>query len=366
MISKNKTYKVFLSTGGSGGHIFPAITIAKELTEHKYDIFIIADEIYKKYSLSNLNYRIIKAGKTLKSFDDIKNIILGFFQSRKLILQERPDLVIGFGSYATLPMLLACIFTKTPFILHEQNMYVGKINKFFAKYSQQLLISYDILYGLNFNDMNKVLYTGSPIREEIKKLYHTKYSYPKEDEKFIVLITGGSAGAQIFSEYLPKIFDKYHKKEQERIKVYHQVRPEYVKTVREYYKFIDLDAEVDCFFNNIDELLKKSHLVIGRAGSGTIFEVSVAGKPSILIPLSSRNNNRQIDNVKFLIENNAAKIVLENDFNINSFQEMFFDIIKNEKLLKNYSKNIKKLVKIDANEIIFKIIEDFCKKNEKK
>ncbi len=356
MIDKNKTFKIFLATGGSGGHIFPAIAVAEKLTSRNNNICIVADKIYEKYSSCNLNYRIINAGKNIRSFSDIKNILSGFFQAKQLIKEERPDLVIGFGSYATLPTLMACCWCKIPFILHEQNAYIGKVNKIFGKYAKKIMTTYYELYGVNFDDMNKIVYTGSPVRENIKALYKVNYEYPKENEKFITLITGGSGGARIFSEYLPKIFDENHKSEQKKLKIYHQVREEFVNTVKEYYNKINLDATVMPFFNNMDELLSKAHLIIGRAGSGTLCETAIAGKPSILIPLTNRGNNRQEVNAQNFEQNNAGIMVLEKDFNIKDFQKLFFDLIKDKNKLEMMSKNAKKLAVPEADDNILNVI----------
>ena len=356
MTEKDKRFKIFLATGGSGGHIFPAISIAEKLTKENNNICIVADRVYEKYSSLNLNYRIIDAGKTIRSFSDIKSILKGFLQARKLIKEEKPDLVIGFGSYATLPTLMACLVCRIPFILHEQNAYIGKINKIFGKYAKKIMTTYHELYGVKFDDMNKIVYTGSPVRENIKKLYNIEYHYPKDDEKLIVLITGGSAGARIFSEFLPKIFDEDHKTEQKKIKVYHQVREEFVIKTKEYYKKINLDATVKPFFDNMDELLSKAHIVIGRAGSGTLCETAVAGRPSVLIPLTNRGNNRQEVNAQNFEKNNAGVMVLEKDFNIKDFQKMFFELIKDKEKLEEMSKNAKKLAVPNADENILNII----------
>lgn len=358
MTEKTKKPKIFLSTGGSGGHIFPAVAVAEKLTEKKYNTCIIADKIYEKYSYNNLNHRIIDAGKTLSSFSSIKNIIFGFFQSKKLIKQEKPDLVIGFGSYATLPMLLACFCTKTPFILHEQNAYIGKINKVFGEHAKKIMTTYHELYGIKYKDMNKIVYTGNPVRKDIKRLYNSEYKYPKKDEKFVVLITGGSGGAKIFSEYLPKIFDANHKEEQKNLKIYHQVREEYLDEVRDHYKKLNIEAKVSTFFKNMDALLEESHLVIGRAGSGTLCETSIAGKPSILIPLANSANDHQEMNAKTYKKNNSAIIVLEKDFNIKDFQKLFFETIIDKNKLEEVSRNARKLAVINAEENIFKVIED--------
>lgn len=358
-MDKNKKSVVFLATGGSGGHVFPAISVAEKLTEKGCNICILADSVYEKYSTKNLNYRIVETSKTLRSFSDIKKIIAGFFDAKYFIKRKKPSLVVAFGSYATLPTLLACLWTRTPFILHEQNAYIGKINKLFGRYAKKIMTTYYELYGIKFDDMHKIVYTGSPIRKDIVKLYDFDYVYPKNNEKFNVLITGGSAGARIFSEYLPKIFDEKHKEQQKNIKVFHQVRAEYIIQVQEYYKKIGVDAVVSAFFNNMNELLKDAHLIIGRSGSGTLCETAVAGKPSILIPLINSANNHQEVNAKNFEKNNAGIVVLEKDFNIKDFQKTFFDLIKNEDKLKKMAKSAKEIAVVDAPENIFNIIKEF-------
>lgn len=355
--------KIFLATGGSGGHIFPALSVANELTKDDFSVCVIADKIFEKYANNNINNRIISAGKTLHSFTDVKDIIKGVFQSVNLIKTEKPDLVVGFGSYATLPVLIACLLTRTNFILHEQNTYIGKINKFFAKYAKKVMTSYHELYGINFDDMEKIIYTGNPIRKEMQELNNISYKYPT-DEKLNILITGGSSGAAIFSEYLPKIFDFAHKEEQKKLKIYHQVREEYLDQVKEYYKKINLEAVVSPFFKNINEVLEKAHLVIGRAGSGTLNETAVAGKPSILIPLKNSANNHQEINAKIFEKSGASIVVLEKNFNVKDFQKTLFDLVKNKKLLENMAKNAKSMGIANADVQIAKIIMDTLQYNK--
>lgn len=362
-MDNNKKPKIFLATGGSGGHIFPAISVARELIKQNCKIWIIADKVFEKYTSGDISYRIISAGKTLKSFSSIKDIIKGIFYAKKLIKSKKPNLVIAFGSYASLPTLIACRLTKTPFILHEQNSYIGKINRIFAKYSLGVMTSFHELYGIDFDDMEKIIYTGSPIRKDIQKLYSKNYSLPEEGKKFNVLITGGSGGAKIFSDLLPQIFDLQHKEQQKKIKIYHQVREQYLIKTKEYYKKINVEASVSTFFPNIDELLEKAHLIIGRSGSGTLNETAIAGKPSILIPLKNSANNHQEINAKIYAKNGAGIVVLEDNFNIKSFQELFFNLIKDTEKLQEMAKNAKNIAVIDADVRIVDVVKNIIKTN---
>ncbi|MDR3290041.1 MAG: undecaprenyldiphospho-muramoylpentapeptide beta-N-acetylglucosaminyltransferase [Rickettsiales bacterium] len=356
----NKQKKIFLATGGSGGHIFPAISVADILIDNKYDVKIISDDVYEKYAKGfEYEYEIIKTGKNLKKIKDIKNIIFAIFKAKKILLQQKPDLVVGFGCYATLPVLFACVWTKTPFILHEQNVYIGKTNKFFLKYALKIMTAYPEIYGISFKYFEKIVFTGQPIRKQIKELNAKKYDVDS-DENMNIVITGGSLGAKIFSEKLPYIFDMVHKEEQKKIKVYHQIQADYIGGVQEYYKKIDLNHKVETFFNNMDKILEKAHLVIGRAGNGTLTETAVAGLPAILIPLPTAANNHQVKNAMLFEKLGAVVVVQEKNFD--TLQEIFFNLIKNKKKLKEMAEKNKKSITLNGDVNILEIINNVFEK----
>ena len=129
--------KIIISTGGTGGHIFPAIVLAKYLKKNKFDVLLIGNKKIDDYiKKDELEYKIINSGYNLKSFKSIKNIIYGIIQSVKIFKEFKPDLVVGFGSYATLPVLIVAYFKKINLYLHEQNSHIGRINRFFSKYAK--------------------------------------------------------------------------------------------------------------------------------------------------------------------------------------------------------------------------------------
>lgn len=357
--------KIFLSTGGSGGHIFPAVAVAQKLKSNEFEPFIISDEVYKKYSnMYDLEYKIISSSKTIKTFKGICNIVKGFFQSFFFIIKHKPKLVIAFGGYSSLPLLLASLFTFTPFVLHEQNAYIGKINSIFCRFSKKLMTSFREIYGIRFEDMEKVVFTGNPVREEIKRLHDVEYDY--HEDKFFILITGGSAGAKFFSEQLPKVFDRKHWDDVRKLFVCHQVRDEFVREVKNYYNDIGLKSEVSSFFNDMEYKLRECNLLIGRAGASTVCEIAIAGKPSILIPLSSRGNNRQDINALEFEKNGASIVVNEEEFEVKRFQEMLFDLVKDELKLTEMSSNARNLSVVNADENIVEVINGILENGRKK
>jgi UDP-N-acetylglucosamine--N-acetylmuramyl-(pentapeptide) pyrophosphoryl-undecaprenol N-acetylglucosamine transferase len=353
-----KKRKIILATGGSGGHIFPAVAVAESLIERGDDVCIVSDFIYKKYAQSlKFDYEIIESDKNIKSFKGIKSVVSGLFKAISFLKHYKPNLVVAFGSYATLPTLIACILTRTPFILHEQNVYIGKTNKIFLRFAKKIMTSYPEIYGIRFDDMDKIIYTGNPIRKDIRNLKDCAYKY--SNKPFNILITGGSLGAKFFSELLPKVFDKEHFKAQENLKIYHQVQQEYTQNVKKYYESIGLNFEISTFFENMQELLQKAHLVIGRSGNGTLTETSVVGRPLILIPLPTAANNHQEINARLFEKNKSAIVISEKNFKIGSFQKILFELIGDREKLEDMSTNIRKNVRLDANNAILQVINDF-------
>ncbi|MDR0423476.1 MAG: UDP-N-acetylglucosamine--N-acetylmuramyl-(pentapeptide) pyrophosphoryl-undecaprenol N-acetylglucosamine transferase [Rickettsiales bacterium] len=354
MLHENRDIrKVILATGGSGGHIFPAVAVFETLTKKGYKVSIISDDAYEKYVSLNYNYDIIPAGKSLKNITSIKNIFFGVLGAIKILKQKTPDLVVGFGCYATLPTLLACILTKTPFILHEQNVCVGKVNNFFSRYALKVMTSYPEIYGIKYRNADKIVYTGYPVRDD---LLNKQTDYILRDDIFVISIIGGSLGAKFFSNGFCKIFDKQILK-QKNIFVYHQVQEEYIRETKIHYQSIGLNAEVSPFFPNMSEILSKTHLMISRSGNGILAEISIYGIPAILIPLSTSANDHQLKNAKLYQKDGATIVVEEKDFQVESFQKLLFGLIGSREKLEQMSRQLKKQIKMDANNNIFDIID---------
>ena len=200
----NDKKKIILTTGGTGGHIFPAITTSNLLKEAGYSVMIVGDKQLEKY-VDNIEceYKIVETGKT-KSIKTVISLIKGFFQNVAIIKQFKPDLVIGFGSYATFSILLASKFLKVPFFLHESNSIIGKVNKWMSGFAKCIMINFHELYGINIKNTSKIKIVGMPIRENIAKLANKEYKYPdfSKNEKFNIFITCGSGGATFFGTSL--------------------------------------------------------------------------------------------------------------------------------------------------------------------
>lgn len=346
--------KIIISTGGTGGHIFPAIVLAKYLKKNKFDVLLIGNKKISDYiKKGELEYKIINSGYNLKSFKSIKNIIYGIIQSVKIFKEFKPDLVVGFGSYATLPVLIVAYFKKINLYLHEQNSHIGRINRFFSKYAKCIFTSFQEIYGIKIEYSSKIVFSGIPIRDEVKSYSNTIYKYPESDEKFNILITGGSGGASFFSNELIKTFSFLDKDIKKKIFIYQQVKEiEEIESVKSFYKREGIDCEVKQFFINMPELISNSHIIIARSGIGTASEISAIGRPVIFIPSPNVVNNHQFYNADFYKRSNACVLVDEKTFMPPNFANLLKELLLNKQKLEELANNIKALSVKNAEETI--------------
>lgn len=372
--------KIFIASGGTGGHIIPARTLAKFLKENGYNAILFGDKKINHYIKEDDNFKtiIIKASKFEKSFLALFffliNFILGFIKSIFYILIHRPRFVYGFGGYATFPIIFAAIITRRKIIIHEQNAHLGKVNRLFVKYATKIATSFEKTDGIKKEFLPKVICTGNPVRQEIIDLHNKEYVipdfnnnnlnnkfgydvilnsefYPKIDDGnlFKILIIGGSGGAKIFSDVLPKVFFNFNENLKEHIQIIQQCREELVESTFNEYKNYNINVIVDNFFEDMAKIISESHLVIARSGSSSISEFCCAKKPMILIPFAKSADDHQYKNAKILEENGAAILVKENDFNIKNMSEILTKLFDNYNLLHKLSKNAGKFAITDSS-----------------
>ncbi len=381
--------KIFISSGGTGGHIIPAISLAKYLQKQGHQIWFYGDIKSKNFikSTDNLNYNLIPSAQFVKNIFGLINFsiktLLGFFKSLVQIIKYRPDYIIAFGGYSTFPILLAGVFSNSKIILHEQNAHLGKVNRLFAKFAFKICLSFEKTDGINPLFQSKTTYTGNPIRDEIIALNSKTYTLPKnesfaiktenkfgydillnsdfnienvEKKYFKILVIGGSGGAKIFSDILPKAFYNFSENIKEQIQIFQQCRAELVESTFNQYKSFNLNIVVDSYFEDMATLIDEAHLIIARAGSSSIFEFCCAKKPMILVPFAESADDHQQKNANYLNQNGACIMVKEIDFNIKNINEILNNLLNNTNILFELSKNAGNLALINANNNISKII----------
>lgn len=392
---------IFIGTGGTGGHIFPAQSLAENLAKN-HRVIIFGDKNYAKYIKPQQKFysKIIQTSQIQKSpiklITALFKISLGTLQSLYYIASKRPSAIITFGGYATFPLLIAAVITKRKIILHEQNAHLGKVNRIFIRFAQSLATSFPNTSGINQKYHHKTIFIGNLVRQEIIKLHETEYELPKitkekktprdnktmgynvllasdfdedvqqtikEKNLFNILVIGGSGGAQIFSKVLPKAFFNLGEEVKNNIRIIQQCRSDLLEETYNEYQQYNLNTVLASFFDNMPQLISQTHLVIARAGSSSIAEFCAAKIPMILIPFAKSADDHQKKNANFLKSENAAIVLSEKNFNINNATKIITDLITSKTKLKELSKNAGKLAKITACEDLTKIVEKIiCQK----
>ena len=222
------------------------------------------------------------------------------------------------GGYSSFPVCIAAKILRIPFIIYENNLYIGKANKYLLPYAKKIFISYEELQGINKKYQKKIRVTGNIIRKEILN-FEVKSDSKETYEKLKILILGGSQAAKIFAEKLPKIF-KECKDAEISFKIYQQCLPEQNKFLTSFYEDLNIDFEVFNFTNNILDYFSKINLAITRSGSSMLAELINARIPFISVPLPSSADDHQLKNAIHYEKNGYSYLIEEKDLNKKLFQ----------------------------------------------
>ena len=303
-----------LSTGGTGGHVFPTIALAESLTENGWRVIIFSDKRGQAFIDQFKHvYQVETVSISSESVSFIRKLLLYQYQiplslirTLRIILKEKPEFVIGFGGISTIPVLLASLILRVPIFLQEQNAVLGRVNRLFQRFSSAVFHHFD---KTMFLDESKSVATGNPVRRSILEKKNCQYLAPGPWPNTI-LVLGGSQGASVMSKLIPNALSNLTKKTRERLTVFHQARKENLEDVVHSYYAIGVKAKVELFFENVEQIISEAQLIICRAGANTLTDISTIGRPAIFIPLENSKDDHQRINAK-IFENHKAAIVVE-------------------------------------------------------
>ena len=316
--------KVFLIAGGSGGHLFPAISLTE--TDKTFDYYFLIDHrIEKIIRKKKLKYfKIFSSSLKINPLIPIKlaKIIIGFFQSLFIFIKHRPNIVVGFGGYTSIPSILAAKILNIKIVIHEQNAVMGKTNRLLSYLTKNIALTFkNTKYAKNYS-----IHTGIPVRP--KKRANSKSNLKR------IFVVGGSQGAKIFSILVPKIINNLSSRSKKKLIVVQQVRTEDMELTINSYKEMKIKSIIKSFFDDIYDQLNKADLVISRCGSSTLAEIELYNKFSVLFPLPSSTNNHQYFNAVEFKKNNQCIICDESEFNLKKISLEIEKIVFKKKLHK--------------------------------
>ena len=321
----NKFKKIIIATGGTGGHTFPAYSLAKHFLDNKINVQIISD----KRGLRYLEHcHDIKVTEIISATIFKKNIFqllfstfiifYSIFRSFIFLLTNKPDLVFGMGGYSSFPFCIAAKILRIPFIIYENNLHIGKANRYLLPYAKKIFVSYKELEGISEKYQKKVCEIGNIIRKEILN-FQVKSDFNQSDRKLKILILGGSQAAKVFAEKIPQIFKECNEAKIS-LKIYQQCLPEQNEFLTSFYEDLKIDFEIFNFSNNILDYFSKIDLAITRSGSSMLAELINAKIPFISIPLPSSADNHQLKNATHYEKKGYSYLIEEKYINTKLFQ----------------------------------------------
>ncbi|URQ75567.1 MAG: undecaprenyldiphospho-muramoylpentapeptide beta-N-acetylglucosaminyltransferase [Candidatus Ochrobactrum gambitense] len=353
---------IVLAAGGTGGHLFPAEALAHELKSRGWDVHLATDARAQRFAgaFSEDHVHVIRsatiAGRNpfalLKTFWSLWQ---GNLDSRKLFRRLKPQLVAGFGGYPTLPPLYAASNMHIPTLVHEQNAVMGRANKGLAGRVKAIAGGFLPETGGAFSE--KTVTTGNPVRPPVLAAAATPYKPAKADERFRLLVFGGSQGAQFFSNAIPAAVALLPEKERARLLITQQARKEDEASVREAYKKLGIPADVAPFFNDMPARMADAHFVISRSGASTVSEITVIGRPAILVPFPHALDHDQAANAAALASAGGGEVVRQADLSPERLAQILQSAMNEPERLENQAKAAKSVGKPDAARLLADLAE---------
>lgn len=357
----DKDLRIIISGGGTGGHIFPAISIANAIKAKRPDAKILFVGALGRMEMQ----RVPAAGYEIKGlpicgFDRkhlLKNItvLLKIWESqrkaKKIIKDFKPMAAVGVGGYASGPTLNVCAGKGIPCLIQEQNSYAGVTNKLLSKKADKICVAYD---GMDrFFPAEKILMTGNPVRQNVLETSFSKEEARKQfgldPEKKTILIVGGSLGARTVNESILRHLDIVEKSD---VQFIWQTGKFYNASIMEQLKDKDMPMlKVTDFISDMGAAYKAADLVISRAGASSISEFCLIGKPVILVPSPNVAEDHQTKNAMALVNKDAAMFIKDSEAS-DKLLQMAVDTVKDEEKLNSLSENIKGLGFTNSADVI--------------
>lgn len=352
---------IVLATGGTGGHLFPAEALAKELQARGKTIVVMTDKRGKSYGdvfpgarieiVPSAAFSDRSALRLISApFEVIAGIVVSFVKLKRL----KPAAVIGFGGYPSVPVMLAACMGGFPTAILSPDALLGRANRLLMNYVRVIAANFPLVRFLPKNQ-KKIVYTGNPLRPDVIALAAAPYQMPADELR--ILIFGGSQGARVFSERVPLAIAALPENIRSRLSLVQQCRPEDIDAVRAAYETMGVKAELASFFKDMPQQIARAHLVIARSGAGTVSELACIGRPAILVPLPHALDDNQTPNAEALVKAGGGWRVKQTEFTPENIAEMLKAFFANPPRLAEAAASALTLAKPQATKALADLVE---------
>ena len=350
---------ILFMAGGTGGHVFPALAVAKEMAEKGYDIHWLGTSagIEKDlvpaagYPLHCIDIAGLRGKGKLGLLTAPFRILKAIWQAKKVVNKVKPVAVLGMGGYATGPGGVAARLAGIPLLIHEQNAFAGMTNKLLHKISNTSMQAFP-------GALENALVTGNPVRKDVQQI---KNQISGAQQRLKVLVVGGSLGAGALNQQVLAAMESLD--EAQRPELWHQAGKRNIEDVQQQYRQADIDARVTAFIDDMAAAYEWADLVVCRAGALTVSEVAAAGKAAIFIPFPFAVDDHQTANAKYLADKNAALICQQKDLSASWLADQWQEFFTNKVALQQMADTARQLAMPNATQMVVEQIERFSRES---
>lgn len=352
---------MIIAAGGTGGHMFPAQALAEAMIRKGWRVRLSTDARGARYAggfphvvevvqVASASFaRGGMAGKITAPF----KILGGILSATLRMMRERPAIVVGFGGYPTIPALAAAYITRRPRMIHEQNGVLGRVNKLFARRVQMVACG---TWPTDLPEGTAHEHTGNPVRAAVLERAGAAYITPG-DYPMSLLAIGGSQGARILADTVPAAIALLPGEIRQHLRIAQQARPEDQDRVIAAYYETGVPCEVEPFFRDIPRRLSEAQLVISRAGASSVADISVIGRPSVLIPFAAATGDHQSANAQGLVDAGAALRLSEDELSPETLAEAIYTVLSQPELAQQMARAATETGITDATDRLVALVE---------
>ncbi|MVO15754.1 UDP-N-acetylglucosamine--N-acetylmuramyl-(pentapeptide) pyrophosphoryl-undecaprenol N-acetylglucosamine transferase [Parasedimentitalea huanghaiensis] len=359
---------LLMAAGGTGGHMFPAQALAEAMLKRGWRVKLSTDARGARYTggfphtteITEVSSATFARGGVLAKAMVGPKIVGGVLSMVMQMRRDRPDAVIGFGGYPSIPALGAATLMGLPRMIHEQNGVLGRVNKLFAKRVAGVACG---VWPTDLPDDVLGEHVGNPVRGAVLERAGAAY-IPPGDYPMSILVMGGSQGARVLSDVVPGAISALPENIRQHLRVSHQARNEDGERVTAFYAEHGIDADVQPFFHDVPTLMSEAQLVISRAGASSLADISVIGRPSVLIPFAAAVGDHQTANARGLIDAGGAIVIPESKLDIQSLTEQITSILSNPTAALQMSAAALSVGVPDATERLVALVEKLAEKDK--
>ncbi|WP_299724969.1 UDP-N-acetylglucosamine--N-acetylmuramyl-(pentapeptide) pyrophosphoryl-undecaprenol N-acetylglucosamine transferase [uncultured Tateyamaria sp.] len=324
---------LLIAAGGTGGHMFPAQALAEAMLTRGWRVKLSTDARGARYTggfphttqieqISSATFA--RGGLVAKAMVPFR-VGAGILGATLKMLREKPTVVVGFGGYPTIPAMAAATLLRLPRMIHEQNGVLGRVNRMLTKRVDIVACG---TWPTDLPEDVEGVHVGNPVRSAVLDRSESGYIAPG-DYPMEILVIGGSQGARILSDVIPPAIASLPIERLQNLRVSHQARGEDEARVRAFYDEQGIAADVQQFFTDVPRRMSEAQLIISRAGASSVADISVIGRPSILIPYAAATGDHQSANARGLVEAGAAILIPESKLTPQSVAEQIMAVLDN-------------------------------------